>query len=171
MPIEEHLRRKLERGHVETESLEGPEGRKDARARALIAAPVEKVFEVVTDYANYKHFMPYTTVSEVKRREGDQVWFYTELKFPLKTIRYEIKCRLDRASWTASWTLVEGNLKSNEGSWKLEPYGPDETYAIYTVYIDPGFPIPGYILNKLTQGSLPMLIEAVRRRSGDRKYV
>jgi ribosome-associated toxin RatA of RatAB toxin-antitoxin module len=172
MPIDDlALRSKLERGDVVTELTDGPGGRRDARARALIAAPVEKVFSVVTDYERYKEFMPLTTVSEIRRREGDTVWFYTELKFPLKTINYEIKIKLDKVRWRTDWTLVDGNLKSNEGSWQLEAHdGGTETYATYTVFIAPGFAIPGFIMSKLMQGSLPDLLKVVRTRAGDRKY-
>ncbi len=173
MPIDDPaLRSKLERGDVATELTDGPGGRRDARARALIAAPPEAVWNGITDYAHYNEFMPFTTVSDVKRREGDTVWFYTELSFPLKTIRYEIKLKLDKPRWRVDWTLVEGDLRSNEGSWQLEPYGPGggETFAIYTVYVAPGFSIPGFILNKMTQASLPQLIQAVRKRAGDRKH-
>ena len=171
MPIDDpNLRSRLERGEVVTELTDGPGGRRDARARALIAAPPEKVFAAVTDYEHYKDFMPFTTVSDVRRREGDTVWFYTELSFPLKTVRYEIKLRLDRPRWRVDWALVEGDMKSNEGSWQLEPVaGGAETYAIYTVYVAVGFAIPGFIVSKLTEGSLPQLLKSVRRRAGDRK--
>jgi ribosome-associated toxin RatA of RatAB toxin-antitoxin module len=170
MPIEERLRPKLERGEVDTEALDGPGGRRDARARALIAAPPERVWDAITDYDHYKDFMPLTTVSEVRRREGETVFFYTELGTPLKTIRYEIKLELDKPRWRVAWTLVEGNLKSNEGSWQLEPYGAGETYAVYTCFVAPGFWLPGYLLNQVTQGTLPQVINAVRRRVGDTKY-
>lgn len=173
MPIDDPtLRAKLERGEIVTELTDGAGGRRDARARALIAGPPEKVWSAITDYERYKEFMPLTTVSQIKRREGDTVWFYTELSFPLKTIRYEIKLKLDKPKWRVDWTLVEGDLKSNEGSWQLEPYGPDgkETYAVYTVYVAPGFSIPGFIMNKITQGSLPQLMTAVRKQAGDYKY-
>jgi ribosome-associated toxin RatA of RatAB toxin-antitoxin module len=172
MPIEDPaLRSRLERGEVVTELTDGPGGRRDARARALIAAPPEKVWEGITDYARYKEFMPFTTVSDVRRREGDTVWFYTELSFPLKTINYEIKLKLDKPRWRVDWTLVDGNIKSNEGSWQLEPHADGkETYAVYTVFVAAGFAIPGFVMSKLTQGSLPELLKVVRKRAGDTKY-
>lgn len=170
MPIDERLRAKLERGSVETEATDGSGGKRGARARALVAAPPERVWEAITDYAHYKDFMPYTTVSEVRRREGDTVWFYSELAFPMYTIRYEIKLVLRKSEWAVEWTLVEGNLKTNEGSWKLEPHGADETYVVYACAITPGFAVLGYLFNKLTQGSLPALIGALRKRVGDRRY-
>ncbi len=174
--LDPDLRRRLERGEVETSAAEGRDGKKNARARALIGAPPDRVWDVITDYEGYKDFMPLTTVSRVDRREGDSVWFYTELDFKVKTIRYTIKLDLDRrpaeGRWHVDWTLIDGNLGSNEGSWHLEPYGDkaDETFATYTVYIAPGFYVPGFVLSKLTQGSLPQLIDAVRTRVGDARY-
>lgn len=171
MPIDERLRAKLEKGEIELEATDGPGGRRDARARALIAAPPARIWAVITDYDHYRDFMPLTTVSEVKKREGNQVLFYTELSTPVKTICYTIRLTLDEAKGAVDWTLVDGNLKSNEGSWRLEPYGAGETYVVYTCFVAPGFPIPGFLLNKITQGTMPDLIAAVRKRVGDQKYV
>ena len=67
----------------------------------------------------------------------------------------EIKLTLDKPSWKVDWTLVDGNIKSNEGSWKLEPYGEGETYADYRAFVSVGFSVPSFIGNKITQGSLP----------------
>lgn len=173
MPIDDPaLRARLERGEIVTEVTDGPGGRRDARARALIAAPPEKVWAAITDYPRYKEFMPFTTASEVRKREGDTVWFYTELSFPLKTIRYEIKLRLDKPGWRVDWTMVSGDLKANEGGWRLEPFGASsgETYVIYTLFIQPGFMVPGFVMSKLSQASLPQVIGVVRRETGDRKY-
>jgi ribosome-associated toxin RatA of RatAB toxin-antitoxin module len=171
MPIDERLRSKLERGEIELESTDGPGGRRDARARALIAAPQAKIWATITDYEHYKDFMPLTTVSEVKKREPNEVLFYTELTTPVKTIHYTIRLVLDEGKGAVDWKLVDGNLASNEGSWRLEPYrGGDETYVVYTCFAAPGFPLPGFLLNKLTQGTLPEVIAAVRKRVGDNKY-
>jgi ribosome-associated toxin RatA of RatAB toxin-antitoxin module len=171
MPIDDPaLRARLERGEIVTELTAGQGGRKDARARALLAAPPEKVWAAITDYEHYKDFMPFTTVSQVKKREGDTVWFYTELSFPLKTIKYEIKLKLDKARWRVDWTLVDGNIKSNEGGWQLEPYGTGETFAIYTCYVSTGFSIPSFVENKITQGSLPQILAVTRKQVGDTKY-
>jgi ribosome-associated toxin RatA of RatAB toxin-antitoxin module len=170
MPIEERVRKKLERGDVDTEAFDGADGRRGARARALIAASPERIWDAITDYPHYKDFMPFTTASEIRRRDGDTVWFYTELAFPMYKIQYEIKLELKKAAWTAEWTLVSGNLKTNDGSWRLEPHGASESYVVYTVSITPGFPVLGYLFNKLTQGSLPTLIGAVRKRVGDTRY-
>jgi ribosome-associated toxin RatA of RatAB toxin-antitoxin module len=164
---------RLERGEIVTDLTDGPGGRRDARARALVAAPPEKIWAAITDYENYKNFMPLTTKSEVRKREGNQVWFYTELSFGfLKTLRYQIKLTLDKPKWTIVWSLVDGDLKSNDGGWQLEPYGKDgqETFVTYTANVQAGFAVPGFVMNKLTQASLPQLIQVVRQQTGDRKY-
>jgi ribosome-associated toxin RatA of RatAB toxin-antitoxin module len=171
MPFTESERPRLERGEILTDATDGPGGRRDARARALLAAPVERVWDAVTDYDHYRDFMPFTTVSQVRRREGNTVWFYTELDLTVRTIKYEIKLVLDKPRWTVDWTLVEGNLKSNEGSWRLEAAGEGETFATYTAFIGISLWLPAAVVNKFTQGSLPQLLNAVRKRIGDAKYL
>jgi len=171
MPIDDYdLKDRLETGEIVTELTDGPGGRKDARAKVLIAATPEKVWAAITDFENYKEFMPLTTVSRVKKREGNDVWFYSELNLTLKTINYEIKLTLDKPAWKIDWTLVEGNIKANDGGWLLEPYGDGETYAEYKAFVAVGFSVPSFIGNKITQGSLPQILGAVRKRVGDWKY-
>jgi ribosome-associated toxin RatA of RatAB toxin-antitoxin module len=161
--------RLLERGDVVTEARDTASGRRDAVAYGLFSAAPDDVFAAVTDYERYKDFMPFTTVSEVRRREDDTVWFYTELGFPLKTITYEIRVKLDAEQRKASWTLVRGDLKANDGSWHIEPYQAG-SLATYSLHLVPGFPIPGFILKKLTRSSLPQLLNAVRTRLGETRY-
>ncbi len=168
--VPDPLRARLASGEVVVESGEGAGGRREARARALIAAPIEKVWEAITDYDRYKEFMPFTTASEVRRRDGDRILFYSELAVPLKKIWYEIEIEIDRPRWRTRWRRVDGTLKANDGSWQLEPRGTGETAALYTVHVELGIWVPGFLLDRFTGAGLAQLMRAVRRRAGDRKY-
>jgi ribosome-associated toxin RatA of RatAB toxin-antitoxin module len=179
MPIDPAHRPRLERGEVITTTEEGREGRNNAKCFALIGTPPERVWDAITDYDRYKEFMPYTTESRVVSRAAEkagtpeEVVFSSALGFSLgfttRTIRYTIRLKLDKPKWRIDWTLVEGDVKHNDGGWQLEQAGSD-TYVVYWAYVAPGFPVPGFILSKLTQGSLVSIIDAVRKRIGDWKY-
>ncbi len=62
------------------------------------------------------------------------------------------------------WTLVIGNLKTNDGSWELIPLDNDRTLVTYTVFSDPGGLIPDWIINVGTNQTLPDVIKSVRKR-------
>lgn len=168
IPQDERLLRRLERGEVVTETARHPRGYRGAIGRAIIDAPMAKVFEAISDFEHYNEFMPHTTLAEVIRREGNELWFRTALDFKVKRVTYVLHVTLDPDGRGLRWTLAEGDLAFNEGGWELEPYGPDgsRTYVTYTAYVDPGFYVPGFMLAKLTEGSLPAVINAVRKRVG-----
>jgi len=61
-------------------------------------------------------------------------------------------------------------VKVNEGSWLLEPSGPDTTQATYQIYTDSGGAIPAFLVNRGSQLVIPRLFAAVRKQSQDPKY-
>ena len=42
----------------------------------IVNKPIDEVYKVVTDYGNYKHFMPYFTKSKVLSRRGNNAMLY-----------------------------------------------------------------------------------------------
>ncbi len=163
MELDAAARAKLERGDVLTSFTEVG-GHKRAQAQAVIRASVDDVWEAITDYDDYKNFMPHTRESKVLSRKKNEVLFHTELEFPIKRIWYDILLTLDKKSHRVDWTLKDGSIKHNEGSWALQKHEKAHTLATYTLATDPGFYIPKFLLEKATQGTLPLVIEAVRKR-------
>ncbi len=165
MNLDDATRSRLERGDVIT-SLTDVNGHKRAQALALISAPVDAVWEAITDYDEYKNFMPHTKESKVLSRKKNEVLFHTELEFPIKEIWYDILLTLDKKNHHVDWVMKEGSIRSNEGSWDLKKYDGDRkrTFATYTLATDPGFFVPKFLLEKATQGSLPLIIQSVRKR-------
>ena len=144
--------------------------KRGAVAYGLFAVTPEQVFDAVVDFEHYSDFMPMTSVSRVERRDGDDVTFYTELLITVKRICYTLKLTCKRETTTVDWTMVSGDLKVNDGGWTLVPYGDGHTLARYNVHIETGFFVPSFMISKLTEGSLPEVIRAVRKRVGDTHY-
>ncbi len=60
---------------------------------------------------------------------------------------------------------VSGELKELEGTWILEPINDGQnTYVIYSVYLDPGFFVPQWLVRHILRGDLPELLMALRNR-------
>ncbi len=142
---------------------------REAMAIGIIDAPREAVWDVITDYAHYKDFMPRTAVSIVTDRIANTVYFYSELIIPLLfgNVSYEIALVHDKKHFTITWDLVPGtgkNVKEVRGSWKLEHYKKGKTKAIYTLFTEPDTIIPDFVINILTDQTLGEIIQVIRDR-------
>jgi ribosome-associated toxin RatA of RatAB toxin-antitoxin module len=129
-----------------------------------INAPVEKVFDVVTNYERYSDFLPEVKKVSTSKRQGNSVEVHYEVDV-VKRIRYTIRVTEERPR-RMSWTFVEGEvMKDNKGSWLLEPEGEGKTRATYTVEMALGALVPKTIVNALVDTSLPKMLDAFKRRA------
>lgn len=162
--LSEADRRRLEAGELLVTS-ERKSDRARAQAIGLVDAPPDVVWDVITDYDGYREFMPMTVESRVERVDGNAVDLFMELKVLVKRIRYRIRLVLDPAARTVDWEKIDGDLKGNDGSWRLAAYESGRTLATYSVRLEIGFFVPAVIADRLTKGSFPALFKAVRERA------
>ncbi|KFE69328.1 type II toxin-antitoxin system RatA family toxin [Hyalangium minutum] len=130
----------------------------------IINAPIEKVFDVITQYEKYGEFL--SEVKEVKTsgRQGNEVNVHYKVDV-VKTIKYTIRVKEERPT-RMSWTFVDGEfMKDNKGSWVLEPAGEGKTKGTYTVEMALGALVPKAVVNALVDTSLPKMLEAFKRRA------
>ncbi|MCY1042158.1 SRPBCC family protein [Corallococcus sp. bb12-1] len=129
-----------------------------------INAPVEKVFDIITDYDRYAEFLSEVKKVSTSQRQGNIVQVHYEVDV-VKTIRYTIKVTEERPK-RMSWTFVNGEvMKDNKGSWTLEPEGEGKTRATYNVEMALGMLVPKAIVNGLVDNQLPKMLEAFKRRA------
>jgi ribosome-associated toxin RatA of RatAB toxin-antitoxin module len=131
----------------------------------IINAPVEKVFDVVTNYERYAEFL--SEVKEVRaiNRKGSELDLQYKVDLVVKTIRYTIHVKEERPH-RMSWTFIDGEvMRDNKGGWVLEPEGEGRTKATYSVEVTVGPLVPKSILNTLVDSSLPKMLEAFKKRA------
>jgi hypothetical protein len=205
---EEEIRSRLDRGEVIVSAREVPgSSLKHAKMTAIIKAPPEVVWQVITAVNEFRFFMPQTLKSmavdpekvpmivqkqptkaeEVEKLLGPTpadpasyrvpggkytIYHYSHLNFPWPCNNrwYIVKSMQDETGaaqhdYRLTWSLVIGNLKENSGEWILEPYGTNQTKAIYRLNTDPGGAIPGFLIKQGTFTTLPQIIEAVQERA------
>jgi len=128
-----------------------------------IDAPIEKVFEVISNFSAYPEFLDSTISAKVRKNtKGHFVDFKVNV---VKTIDYTLKIRSEPPN-ELSWELVKGDvMKSNSGSWKLEALTKDRTKAYYQVDVSFGWLVPKLIVNQLTAIQLPQMLDAFKRRA------
>lgn len=159
----------------------------ESKAIGEIAAPAAVVHAVLNDVESYASFMPYTAECRVLKRDGNSVVAYQRLSPPMTSDRdYTVRMRSSSkpgeggttylSQWEAENKLgppeIRGVVRVNlcDGSWLLEPTGPNTTRATYTIYTDSGGAIPAFIKNTGSQMGIRKLFAAIRKQVRDPKY-
>ncbi len=130
-----------------------------------MAVPREALYQVITDFDSYPEFvgevvsvkvLPGATKSKMK------VAFELEI---VKKFQYTLEFTL-KENEEVSWSLVESNFfKTNTGKWILKDAGKGKTDATYELDVAVGFLIPGWISKKLTETSLPRMLDNFETRT------
>ncbi len=162
------------------------EGRR-IMAVAEVDAPPEIVFNVVSDFDNYRDFMPYVEESRVLSRTSDsELLSYQRIAPPFVSERdYPLKFTLTRGTpvnggvFKTEWSVspktlpkVKGivRITLNDGSWLMEPLdGGKRTHLTYTLLTHPGGLIPNFVANLSNTVAIPKLYAAVKKRSAEKK--
>ena len=159
----------------------------ESRAIGEIAAPAAVVHAVINDVESYASFMPYTAECRVLKREGNTIVAYQRISAPLTSDRdYTVKIRSSTkpaeggTSYFSQWEAENAlgppeksgvvRVKLCEGSWLLEPVGPNATRATYMIYTDSGGAIPKFIKETGSQIGIRKMFAAIRKQVRDPKY-
>jgi polyketide cyclase/dehydrase/lipid transport protein len=159
----------------------------ESKAVGEIAVPTNLVHAVLDDVESYASFMPYTVESRVLKRDGDSIVAYQRISAPLTSDRdYTVRVRSSSKKveggtayyhrWEADNAAgppeKRGVVRVNlcEGSWLLEPGGPNTTRATYLIYTDSGGIIPKFIKESGSQIGLRKIFAAIRKQVRDPKY-
>jgi len=160
---------------------------KEFRAIGEIDAPSQAVHKVIDDVESYTSFMPYTAEARVLERKHNSILTYQRISPKIVSDR-DYTIRIEKKSWPAANGLVYLSewkpanehgpaekpgvfrVKLVNGSWLLEPIGPNKTRATYFVFTDSGIAVPPLVANKISETGLSKLFAAVRKQAKDPKY-
>lgn len=132
-----------------------------------IAAPVEKVFDVVADVAGYPQFLDGLGMVGVEILDsGDD---FQVVKHSVKkmgtVVSYTLRYSLQKPE-RITWSFVEGQMmKDNRGSWEFTGLGDDRTRARYQVEVRFGMLVPKSLVNAMVAKELPQMLEAFKQRA------
>jgi coenzyme Q-binding protein COQ10 len=134
----------------------------------VIAAPAEKVFDVVAHYEKYPEFMGEVKEVKISNRKDHHVDVQFKVEM-MKTIKYSLRMHEERPH-KISWTFIEGEfMKDNKGSWHFEAAGEGQTKATYNIEMAFGPLVPKTIVNALAEQRLPAMLESVKKRVESQK--
>jgi len=145
-------------------------GKGFVQAAILLDVPVKKVWDLIVDCPNAaKSIRNLKHCAILERHEG---WDIIEQRVNLSSLLPDINCRF-RADYTPLQEIrfksIGGDLKELEGRWVFRrANGEGKTVLLYSVYVNPGFFIPQWVVRWLLQKDLPDLLISIRDHfSGD----
>ena len=173
IPLSEEERR-LDEGEIMLTQLEPTGGEGVAvMAKAVIEAPVDKVWPTVRDCEHFKAFMP--RVIESHRTPGEDGEFLCfakiDMPWPVDDMEAETRSKTEELPggvFRRSWTLSKGTFKHNNGSYEVAPFRGDtaRTLLTYKVDVRPSVAIPDMVLKRAQSNTIPNIFVQIGERVG-----
>jgi hypothetical protein len=160
---------------------------REFKAVGEIDASSHAVHNVVDDVVAYPDFMPFTKECRIIKREGEAFLAYQRLS-PRIVCDRDYTVRIRKKSWPAPGGLAYLNqwesaneygpaetkgvlrVKLCEGSWLIEPSGPNKSRATYSIYTDSGGALPVFVANAASEIGIRKIFTAVRNQVKLAKY-
>lgn len=135
-----------------------------------IAAPIDRVFDVIVDYARYPEFVPGVRSCRATGATADGHRVEYEVDVAVRRVRYVLVHR-ERRPVRVEWSLLSGDFFArSDGSWELaeERGGTRARYSL-DVRINRPPLVPSMVLDRvvdeLTRVQLPLTLEAFKVRA------
>jgi ribosome-associated toxin RatA of RatAB toxin-antitoxin module len=148
LALSDDEQRRLSAGEILIRDVRPPgasAGATGGTAIAVVRAPVERVWGVLTDYPGHPRYYPRVTAAEVLETKGPEVLVRYTIQIGFLTFDFHMRKVADVERRRIDWHLAEdrpnGLLRENSGYWLVEPSpeGSVVTYAVATRTMMPGF--------------------------------
>ncbi len=137
--------------------------------KIYIAAPPEKVWEVLTDYNNHKNFIPKLTDSGLISDNGvEQVMFQrgtTSIFLFRKSVYIQVRIRGEYLRHL-DFQKITGDFKVYKGRWMLEAYPKGHgTFLSYESEVKPDFFAPSFVVRFVQKHDFPGVLSGMKVRA------
>jgi ribosome-associated toxin RatA of RatAB toxin-antitoxin module len=112
--------------------------------RVLVKAPMTTVWAVLTDYNNFKTFMPNVESSKLLSSQGNQRIFEQVNVAQILTFKFQSRLRIAATESYPKqivFKAIDGDIKSLEGRWKLNSVVAENNNQVlitHNVKVEPG---------------------------------
>ncbi|MEN9869132.1 MAG: hypothetical protein RLZZ171_115 [Cyanobacteriota bacterium] len=148
-------------------------------SRLLISTTVDNAWQVLTDYEHFAEFLPGVVSSQLLETKGDRKIFEQINK--IKTLVFSIESRVKVATIESypkqiAFEAVDGDLKTMNGTWVLEPVSPypsappNQVLITHKVMVEPAKAPSDSIFFKIYEDRLQETLKAIKaeaERRGD----
>jgi len=129
----------------------------------VIEAPMERVFDVITDYERYTEFLPDMKAVRVLSRRDNIAVVSFELELIMR-ISYTLRLTEERPSGVV-WSLEQAKMmRDNVGGWALVATPEGHTHATYGIELTLRGLIPKSVSTRLVGQTLPETLQRFKRR-------
>lgn len=132
-----------------------------------VDATAEELMAIVTDIESYPDWLPDVKQVDVHGRdeEGRPTSSTMTVDVTVRQVTYTLDYEYDgfeRMSWTSR---PGGDVKSIEGSYLFEINDEGGTTVTYDLAIDPGFPVPGFMLKRAAKHITSAALDGLKARA------
>lgn len=164
-PLAQSQREKLEQGEVVIDVKEtGTE--KLVAGRILLDESVEAIWKILANPYEFSHGL-YPRMHKVQILENEKEHSRMRCTIGLGAFLPDIVAVVDTdyiPGKRIDFRKVGGTLKDLSGGWTLTPREGGKTEVAYWMNIDPGIPVPGWVVRQGIKMELPNTLKAVRDR-------
>jgi len=134
--------------------------------RIILDANPEQIWSVLANPYEFENGI-YSRMKDVQVLEDQPRHSVMRCKIAIGIIVPDIDAVVETDYWPMqkiAFHRKEGSLKALDGGWKLTPVDGGKTEVSYWMSIDPGVPVPGWLVNEGVKSDLPKTLVALRKR-------
>jgi ribosome-associated toxin RatA of RatAB toxin-antitoxin module len=106
----------------------------------VVQGDIQTLWDVLTDYDNFEKYMPNVVDSKILARQGNSTTFEQTQLFQILFFSRRARTKIvveESYPQNISFRVVEGEVKSLEGSWKVEHLGNNKFLLTHVVNVEP----------------------------------
>ena len=131
-----------------------------------VNAPVEKIFETLTDFESFPNWQAAILEAEVLERDdqgrGTRIRMKVDAK--VKKVGYIVKYDYSDAPNSISWDQESGDLSENRGRHTFAPKDDGSTDVTVDIVAEVGFFVPGPMKKLIRDQSLKNSLRELKKR-------
>lgn len=138
------------------------------RIAAEVDASPAAIWKILTACELAPEYIPnVVSCKKIEELDGGRADLFVQTIKPIFFMpTFEHVFRLDYTPYTRiDVHRVSGPIAHMEGSWWLVPQDDGRILLVYEVAVDPGLPIPRFLVRATMKRDLPKIVEAVRERA------
>jgi hypothetical protein len=140
----------------------------EVKIAAEVDAPIPAIWDILTRCEIAPEYVPnVVSCRRLERLDGGRAdLFLQEIKPIFFLPTFDHVFRLDYTPYTRiDVQRVSGPIEHMQGSWWLLPRDNGRVLLIYELALDPGLPIPRFLVRATLKRDLPKIMRAVRERA------
>ncbi len=171
--IDKKLFKQIISGKIVTVHRTVPSGKTGVHVAAfgIINGTTDLTYNVIEDCQKLKEFMPHFTSCKEQKPDtklpDNEKWMENTLTFGFSLIKFDVSI-VQHVSYNPpyklSWDRVRGDMKVNEGYYRIIPLTKNKQLLVYDILSDVGRAVPGFIQSMLTEQDLPNVVKALQKR-------